>query len=696
MQVYSFSKQQSKKTFLFFVAILILAYFPIVSFLFSLKNDAFTGYFPPKFFMSESIKSGYLPLWNPYINFGIPQYGDMSSGFWSPFTWIIASTFGYNAYSFTIELLLYILIGGLGVFTLLKCWITDSNIRFIAAISFMCCGYNIGHLQHFNWISGAAFLPWCLWAYHYLMADFSVKKVVLTAVLFYLLIASAHPGISIGAMYFFIGYSLFLLIQNKKNTAHYQFAVWFKSNGVFLLLLFLLSAGMLFAYADLLPYFVRAEKLGIADSLSNPTSIQSWVSVLLPFATTKQDAFFATDISMRNNFFGLELLLFLALAILNKKSPAQRFFLLMAAFFLLLASGGIFKTFAYHYLPFTGFVRLNGEFRIFALLGIIISASIALDRYITSNEIKASNVKKTGYAIFSILSLAVIFALVKIFNTHNSIIYHYNSDFLPASLSSKLKYIIDNISFWDAIAVQSIIHMVFLILIINALAAKRISLLLKYCAAHIILASLMNIPFTGVGKASVQQVQRILNRSPKGIPVPLLQPINKIDTISIDEKSLIGDWSFYNKQIGVTHEAAYPIRLKHMAIKFDQIDKGMSDSLMNQPFVYLSPLNKINNISIQSFSPNKIVVNTRVSENSTIIFQESYYPHWFYTIDKIKNVASDYKGTFMKADINKNCTQVAFSFEPKWIKAMMVFSLIVFLLAIVVLILPETKSTSPS
>ena len=94
MQVYTNSKRQRVKLILLFVAVLFIAYLPVSTFLFFIKNDAFTGYFPPKFFMSESIKAGYLPLWNPYINYGIQQYGDLRSGFWSPVTGVIASTAG--------------------------------------------------------------------------------------------------------------------------------------------------------------------------------------------------------------------------------------------------------------------------------------------------------------------------------------------------------------------------------------------------------------------------------------------------------------------------------------------------------------------------------------------------------------------------------------------------------------------------
>src|SRR5688572_181686 len=105
MQVYTKSNSNGVKTLLLFIGVLVIAYLPVTSFLYFIKNDAFNGYFPPRFFMSESLQAGYLPLWNPYINYGIPQYADMSGGFWNPLTWIIAVTTGYNAYIFTIEIL---------------------------------------------------------------------------------------------------------------------------------------------------------------------------------------------------------------------------------------------------------------------------------------------------------------------------------------------------------------------------------------------------------------------------------------------------------------------------------------------------------------------------------------------------------------------------------------------------------------
>ena len=79
--------------------------------------------------------------------------------------------------------------------------------------------------------------------------------------------------------------------------------------------------------------------------------------------------------------------------------------------------------------------------------------------------------------------------------------------------------------------------------------------------ADLILASLMNIPFTGVGKASVREVQKVLNHSPPGIPTPQLRSAFQPTQ---EEEALVGDWDWYSKQIAVNSESAYPIALKNM------------------------------------------------------------------------------------------------------------------------------------
>ena len=640
--------------------------------------------------MSESIHAGQLPLWNPYINFGIPQYGDMSSGYWSPITWLIASTTGYNAYTLTLEVLFYILLGGIGMYRLTGLWVSEKHIRTCAGIAFMCCGYNVGHLQHFNWLSGAAFLPWCLLSYILLLKQFSFRNILLTALLFYMLVASAHPGITISAFYFFIAISFFHFFNNEnKETFAARIKKTGKSHIILLILFLLLSAGMIAGYLDILPYFVRGEKISLQDSLSNPTNIQSWISALLPFATVKNDAFYNTDPTMRNSYFSLTLLLFFLLACVQKKNKWQLFLLITGTLFTLLSAGGIFKTIAYKTIPFIGYVRLNGEFRIFTLLCFIIIAAIELDKFIQQKQEFEGKIKWLYYVLEAILFACIGFGLYMVVHNKESFIYNTKNIFSQAGLSSKLKVFIDSISFYDTFWLQGFIQMFFLWGIKWCLKSANWNLLKRITVINVIIACLFNIPFTGVGKSSVAQVQAILNKSPKGIPIPPLLPINGTDTISTEEKGLVGDWSMYNKQIGVRKQVPYPIILKNMQQYFDKNDLMAPGNFPNQPFIFIASENP--SLSIEKFSSGKITVFTKVNKATHLVFQQNFYPHWYYYDGTEKRVVMHAGINFMSAPISKAVQRITFSFEPTFIKWMMLLSAVSFLICLLFVLILKTK-----
>jgi hypothetical protein len=697
MQVYANSERLSLKTIFFLIAILFFAFLPISSFLFFIKNDAFSGYFPPKFFMSESLHAGYLPLWNPYLNFGIPQYGDMSGGYWSPITWLIASTVGYNAYTLTLEVLFYILLGGIGMYQLTGKWKLENNVRIIAATAFMCCGYNVGHLQHFNWLSGAAFLPWCLWSYLLLLEIFSIKNTIRAVLLFYLLISSAHPGITISAFYFFFGVLIFFIL---KNEMHLPLKDRFKqlsiSHFIFLLLLALLSAGMIAGYLDILPFFVRGEKISLSDSLSNPTNFQSWISILLPFATVKNNEFYNTDPSMRNSYFSLTLLLFFMLAFVTKKYGWQKFLLLIGGLFTLLSTGGIFKTIAFKFIPFIGYIRLNGEFRIFGLLCFIIIGAITLNKFIEQKNSFNGPIKWIYYLVETALIASIFFGLYKGINSKQSLLFNISNITVQSGVAEKLKALIDAVTFYDTFFIQGLIQLFILWGIKWSIQFNRWNVLKNIVIADMILACLLNIPFTGAGKASVAQVQSVINRSPKGIPVPVLQPIKNIDNLSSKEKEMVGDWSLYNKQIGVTNQVPYPIVLKNMNEYFENSEHFPSDNFLNKPFIFIVEQSGTNSLKIQSFNPNKITLTIEIDTLTNIVLQQNYYPHWFYQNGAVKKPVEKEGINFMRAPITKGENNISFSFEPAFVKWAMFLSCLLFLIYCLILFLPNAKPSSPS
>jgi hypothetical protein len=134
-----FHLQKFKFPFLLLIVCLI-AYLPLSSFLFALKNDAFAYNFPNKYFFSEVLRNGYLPTWNPYLNYGFPLYADPGFAWWNPITWLFG-LIGYNVYTFSIEVLMYIYIAGLGMYWLGKKLNVSPLTSFIIGCMFMCSGF---------------------------------------------------------------------------------------------------------------------------------------------------------------------------------------------------------------------------------------------------------------------------------------------------------------------------------------------------------------------------------------------------------------------------------------------------------------------------------------------------------------------------------------------------------------------------
>lgn len=454
-----------KKQFHPLLAILIVflvAYLPLNSFLFALKNDMFIGYLPPKYLMGEAISNYQLPLWNPYISFGLPFYGDMSSGYWNPITWLIAGTVGYNPYTLTAEVILYIFLSGAGMYYLSGLYTTNKYIRLIAAVSFMCNGYIVGHLQHINWLSGAAFLPWSLWSLKKMYDQPALKSICKASLFFYLLLSSSHPGIIIGAIYFFIAYGAFTLLKDYKVSKNASLAKLVKLNAAFLFALALLSAGMIAGYLDIIPHFERSEQIDISLSLTENTGFTSWISSLLPFSTTTNASFFTGDIAFRNIYWGLLLFIFFVLTLITVKTKEQVFLLVTGILFLLISLGQVFKLAALKMLPLIGFVRVNAEFRVFAIFSFILVAVIALDKFQHSDATVRKRLEYIVTGFFSILLLLTGWGLITMIVSKTSFVYNMGERSLHEPVREYVKTAIKQFSVYDSFLIQGSIQLVVL------------------------------------------------------------------------------------------------------------------------------------------------------------------------------------------------------------------------------------------
>ena len=315
MQIFRSSHLKKFHVPLLLLGILLIAYLPVSSFLFSLKNDAFTDNFPNKYFLSEAIKAGIVPLWNPYLNFGYPIYADFGFAYYNPITWVFG-VIGYNAYFFTIEVLIYIYISGLSMFTLCKSLFKSSSIALSCGAMFMCSGFFIGNLQHINFLTGAALLPLVVHFFIKLFQNPLLKNCLSFTLASFLLIACGHPAIPIGTFYF-----LFILLAGLMLYKPIQFGrlksfLLFTSTAFLLLILLFLPA--IYALYSVYPYYGFTHQ-EISKNPGSYFNFKSIISIFLPFFSNAKEINWNNNISMRNIYFSFYRPFILAICTITNK-----------------------------------------------------------------------------------------------------------------------------------------------------------------------------------------------------------------------------------------------------------------------------------------------------------------------------------------------------------------------------------------
>ncbi len=667
----------NKYQYIFLLLIVLLAYTPVLGFLFALKNDAFTGYFPPKMFFGDVLKQGHIPLWNPNLNFGFPIYGDMSMAWWNPITWLIGGLAGYNVYSFTLEEVFYIVLASISFFTLTSYWKWHPTAKVNAGLSYACGGYFIGHLQHFNWLSGMAFFPFVLFFYLKNTEQSSVKNYSGLALSSYFFFTSAHPGLIIGGIYFLLFFFIPDFFKHIKNGN--RSLIHFSSVHIIsFLVLAATVAGPVYAFLEVIPHTTRGSKIDAAISLMHPTTFQSWLSVTLPFATVKNDAFFLTDIAMRNCYMGLTTLIFFIAAFRKKIWTNNGQWLCIILFFGLLSAGGLFGEFCNRFLPLIGYVRLSGEFTIFALIAIIVIAGQEFNKYLPAP--KSSRLNKIILWLAAILAIVIFVAALNIVINHNSIIF---SDAFPnTGLISNLKWTIDHVSFGDTIVLQGCVQFIILISI-KKIVQRRNDLLRWLIAADLIFASLLNIPFTGVGKMSPAQVQHLID----GAKADAFIAIKQTDTFNL--KKNIGDLQWYNKTPGNKEVISYPMILSAAEKYFESPRKNANDQL---PYVFMDS----GHLKNLNYSNDKIQFDLNITAPNRVTLQQINYPGWQIISNSGPLALADHPDQLVSFEVSPSTTSAEIYFTNPAIRFLVYYSTIVLILLFSLFIFSNQNSRGPT
>lgn len=668
-----------KKSFpyiiIFFVA--VVAYLPLSTFYFGMKNDAFSDNFPNKFFLSEALHAGMNPLWNPYMNFGFPIYADMGFAFWNPITWFFA-LIGYNAYTLTAEVLLYIFIAGISMFLFGKYLRLSLHACTAIAAMYMCSGFFSGSIQYINFITSAAFLPAAFMCLHRIIHMPSLRNAVWLSLSAYMVLAGGHPAIPIGFCYAALVFVFIILIKNPVLLKNKVLVINFL---IAVLLLLLLFSPAIYSYVNILPSYGRNQPAEQELFIEDGSSWSSLVSFIYPFFTAVSHDYFTADVAFRNFYIGIGGLL-LAGVVFSVRNAHKSEFLIPAFAGLLLSVGGWVKYYLFTYLPGLNFVRNNGEYRIFTILFFVILAGFGFDMVSSNRQKSKLFFLKVNTFMFVLSSLTVI--VICLFFC-NSLKEEINAVFISSGFTNKVKtFLSSSGSLFLFISVC--------ITIILALAYKRLSwrnsnLLLIIILIDLSINSIIYLPVTGIGQKRVADIQAIYDRTKPGIPIPDLIPVNELDTLDEVTTGLTGEWSYYSKEIGVRRLTDYPSFFSGTSVFFKD---SVSKPVLHKPFLFLkSNLNDTSaneKVRVHIFRPDFVTLSIWTPKDDTLVFLQNNYKFWNASVNQTNTQISTAYHCFMSVPVKKGDNLVSFRYQDTVLFYFMFFSVTLLIVTFFVLL----------
>jgi hypothetical protein len=377
-------------------------------FSYMVKWDSLDQYLPWRYFLSYSSDLGGPSLWLPYQSLGYPVYGDMQSGFWYPITWIHILAGGYGFHSFNMEVLLHLILAGIGMYFLAKRVGLKEIPAFAMGISYMACGHMVGTCHVLTFVISGTWLPWVLFALLSLRRNPSLLTAIQVALFLHLMVSGGYPAFSMLLFYFMIFFFLHWFWKENQRQVMLKYSVLVGS------LVLLMGLGYMSAQIEVFPFIGRSEALPYTDFFyHNSFTLKHWWSFVFPIMISTDAAYFASDLSMINGYVGFFIFL-AAVYALFKTSHPWKYGLLGLIVFALAASAGPdtpVRLWLYDYVPGFDLFRHPALFRLLAIFGIILMGGIGLDAVLEKKDKAFSGILLASAALLSVVSLYLNLAL---------------------------------------------------------------------------------------------------------------------------------------------------------------------------------------------------------------------------------------------------------------------------------------------
>lgn len=493
-------KSQSRYIdYLIIAIVVIIGYWQVSLYQYTIKCDAALLSLPWKKFVSDSLRNGYFPIWNPYINLGWTQGMEPSSWYYP--SWIFALFGKYRLSYLHTEITLHLILGAIGMYKLLSRLKLDRWALISGSAVYIFSGFFIGNFQHLGWTFYGCWLPVVLYFFFELLNKPNWSTAFKFGFTGAMLVLSSYIPFIVTTLIFMNITLVLVVIKNLRNKNIGNIIRILKFLGLSIFVLFLICSPcfyMLFVNIDIMYRGGRYDDRTAGFGSLVP---MSWISLIAPFGTVAKDKMWSTtDISMNNIFIGVISLILIVFSFTEKEKRKLIFLVSgIGLLALLFAFGSYFSPtwFIFRHLPFYEKLRFASQFRIY----FIVSASILVA--IGSNYLLKNNRSKRIQVI--LIAACLVCMIFGISGNFEIFLKHFNAVFVR----EKNEYsVIQSVKF------QTLIWgILFLILTIWHLVTRKNKFgiakkLIVFNILFLVVAVQMNMFYTGVANEKVSKINK--------------------------------------------------------------------------------------------------------------------------------------------------------------------------------------------
>jgi hypothetical protein len=344
--------------------------------------DAADFFYPYLAFVSQTYRTGTIPLWNPFLSDGYPSFANMQSQTFYPVNLLFTLFGSFTAYRVHMQIILHCFLAGLFMYFLGRNYFKSRLTALFVSLVYMLSGFFIGHFEHISMIDVTAWLPLIILLIENAIKQENLFYGALAGLALGVSILAGHPQSSHMILVILIvhgGYRvLSSVIRSEKRQFPYKklFAI-----GICLLVGLLISGIQVVPTYELVKHSVRGQAFSYETyAKAGVFTFRDLVLFLIPnyfgsLKTTREDPYWGSvDISEDIIYIGIVPFTMIFLSFFHEKKREVLYCFLLVLFCYLVTlggAGGVYR-FLFNFIPgfdyFKAPVNLAFGFTFFAAL----------------------------------------------------------------------------------------------------------------------------------------------------------------------------------------------------------------------------------------------------------------------------------------------------------------------------------------